>query len=132
MTALYALQPGCDVLRLERKSGGPAINLASHVCVGDWDNPNELINLAKQADVVTLENEFVDVNSLSALEQAGHQLCPAAKSISLVQDKFIQKQTLQRAGLPLAPFIALNHARISLIAQKHGIIHSLSKPVEWP
>ncbi len=104
MTALSALQLGCDVLLLERKSEGPAINLASHVCVGDWDNPNELINLAKQADVVTLENEFVDANSLSALEQAGHQLCPTAKSISLVQDKFIQKQTLQRAGLPLAPF----------------------------
>jgi 5-(carboxyamino)imidazole ribonucleotide synthase len=104
MTALSALQLGCDVLVLERKPEGPAINLASHSFVGDWDNPDDLINLAEHADVVTLENEFVDANSLYQLEKAGHLLFPTAKSIGLVQDKFIQKQTLQEAGLPLSPF----------------------------
>lgn len=123
MTALSALQLGCDVLVLERKSEGPAINLASHSFVGDWDNPDDLINLAEHADVVTLENEFVDANSLSELEKAGHLLFPTAKSISLVQDKFIQKQTLQEAGLPLSPF--------RTIESREDII-DVAKEFNWP
>ncbi len=123
MTALSALQLGCDVLVLERKSEGPAVNLASHSFVGDWDNPDDLINLAEHADVVTLENEFVDANSLSKLEKAGHTLFPTAKSISLVQDKFIQKQTLQEAGLPLSPF--------RVIESREEIIE-VAKEFNWP
>jgi len=123
MTALSALQLGCDVLVLERKSEGPAVNLASHSFVGDWDNPDDLINLAEHADVVTLENEFVDANSLSKLEKAGHTLFPTAKSISLVQDKFIQKQTLQEANLPLSPF--------KVIESREEIIE-VAKEFNWP
>ena len=123
MTALSALQLGCDVLVLERKSEGPAVNLASHSFVGDWDNPDDLINLAEHADVVTLENEFVDANSLSKLEKAGHTLFPTAKSISLVQDKFIQKQTLQEANLPLSPF--------KVIGSREEIIE-VAKEFNWP
>lgn len=119
MTALSGLQLGCDVLVLERKSEGPAVNLASHFFVGDWDNPDDLINLAEHADVVTLENEFVDANSLSELEKAGHTLFPTAKSIGLVQDKYIQKQILAEAGLPLSPFKKIeSRADITTVAEE--------------
>lgn len=104
MTALSGLQLGCDVLVLERKSAGPAVNLASHFIVGDWNDPVDLIKLAEKADVVTLENEFVDAGSLAELEKAGHLLFPTARSIGLVQDKLVQKQTLADAGLPVAAF----------------------------
>ena len=95
MTALSALEFGCDIHILERKPEGPAMNLAGKTFIGDWDNPDDLLKLAEHADVITLENEFVDANSLSELEKAGHTLFPTSKSISLVQDKYIQKQTLQ-------------------------------------
>ena len=107
MTALSALEFGCDIHILERKPEGPAMNLAGKTFIGDWDNPDDLLKLAEHADVITLENEFVDANSLSELEKAGHTLFPTSKSIGLVQDKYIQKQTLQAAGLPLAPFRAI-------------------------
>jgi 5-(carboxyamino)imidazole ribonucleotide synthase len=123
MTALSSLQLGCDVLVLERKSDGPAVNLASHSFVGDWDNPDDLIRLAEHSDVVTLENEFVDANSLSELEKAGHTLFPTAKSIGLVQDKYIQKETLEKAGLPLSPFKA--------IESREDIIE-VAKEFGWP
>ena len=123
MTALSSLQLGCDVLVLERKSDGPAVNLASHSFVGDWDNPDDLIRLAEHSDVVTLENEFVDANSLSELEKAGHTLFPTAKSIGLVQDKYIQKETLKKAGLPLSPFKA--------IESREDIIE-VAKEFGWP
>src|SRR5512137_2726670 len=72
MTALAGLQLGCDVVVLERNHHSPAANLASHSLVGDWDDPADLLRLAAQADVVTLENEFVDAASLRELEASGH------------------------------------------------------------
>lgn len=118
MTALAGLQFGCDVVVLERNNYSPAANLASHSIIGDWDNPEALVKLASQVDVVTLENEFVDAGSLRALEEAGYPLYPTARSIALVQDKFIQKQTLAAAGLPVPRFEAV--ATIADVEQVAG------------
>ena len=107
MTALAALELGCDVLVLESKSEGPAVKLASHSFIGDWNKPADLLKLAEHADVVTLENEFVLADSLMELEKAGHRLFPSAKSIALIQDKFVQKETLKAAGLPVSDFRAI-------------------------
>jgi len=106
MTALAGLQLGCEVVVLERNHHSPAANLASHSIVGDWDDPEDLLQLAAQVDVVTLENEFVDATSLRALEAGGHALFPTARSIALVQDKLVQKHTLADAGLPVPRFCA--------------------------
>lgn len=107
MTALAGLQLGCDVVVLERNNYSPAANLASHSLVGDWDQPEALLRLASQVDVVTLENEFVAAESLRALEETGYRLYPTARSIALVQDKLVQKQTLTAAGLPVPRFQAV-------------------------
>jgi len=107
MTALAGLQLGCDVVVLERNHYSPAAKLASHSIVGDWDDPEALLKLASQVDVVTLENEFVDAGSLRALEEAGYPLYPTARSLGLVQDKYVQKQTLASAGLPVTRFAAV-------------------------
>ncbi len=121
MTALAGLQLGCDVQILERKDYGPAVNLASQALTGDWDDPDELLKLGAVTDVITLENEFVDANSLAVLEQVGHALYPSARSIGLVQDKLIQKQTLAEAGLPLSEFRVINaRADIVTIANELG------------
>ncbi len=104
MTALSALQLGCDVIVLERKPDSPAARLATHSLVGDWNDPAELLKLAAQVDVVSIENEFLDTEALAKLEQAGHKLFPRTATLRLIQDKFIQKQTLAKAGLPVPPF----------------------------
>ena len=121
MTALAGLQLGCDVVVLERNAYSPAAKLAAHSLVGDWDNPETLLKLASQVDVVTLENEFVDADSLRTLEEAGCPLYPTARSIALVQDKYVQKQTLAAAGLPVprcAPVAAVS--RVEQVAAKLG------------
>jgi len=112
MTALAGLQLGCDVVVLERNLHSPAANLASHSIVGDWDNPADLIQLAKQVDVVTLENEFVEAASLRVLETSGHALFPTAGSIALIQDKLRQKQALADVGLPVLPFRAVDSPEV--------------------
>ena len=74
MIAQSALQLGCDIVVLERKEHSPAANLATETVIGDWDNPESLLVLGSMVDVVTLENEFVDADSLMALERFGHPL----------------------------------------------------------
>src|ERR1700722_2182238 len=59
MLAQSASQFGCDIVILERNDHSPAANLATENILGDWDNPESLLNLGSQVDVVTLENEFV-------------------------------------------------------------------------
>jgi 5-(carboxyamino)imidazole ribonucleotide synthase len=121
MTALAALELGCDVLVLEKKNAGPAVNLASHLFVGDWNDPADLLKLAEHADVVTLENEFVLADSLAELEKAGHLLFPSSKTVALIQDKFVQKETMEAAGLPLPDFRAVeNRDDIKAAAEEFG------------
>lgn len=121
MTALAALELGCDVLVLERNQHSPAANLATHSFIGDWDDPQALLQLAAQVDVVTLENEFVDAHSLATIEAAGGALFPTSRCIGLVQDKLTQKQALVAAGLPVPRFRAVaSPAEIADAAREFG------------
>ena len=104
MLALAARPLGCEVIVLEKTPGSPAAQLCPGSLVGDWNDPKTLLALAARCDVLTLENEFVDARALAVVEAAGHPLFPAAASLALTQDKLIQKQTLQDAGLPVAAF----------------------------
>jgi 5-(carboxyamino)imidazole ribonucleotide synthase len=107
MTALAALELGCEVAVLERAEQSPAATLATHYEVGDWNDSRTLLRLAERVDVLSLENEFVDAPSLAAVEERGHLVLPTPRSVGLVQDKLIQKQTLRSAGLPLPDFVGV-------------------------
>ena len=87
VAALAGLQLGCDVVVLERNNYSPAATLASHSIVGNWDNPEALLKLASQVDLVALENEFVEASSLRALEE-GQQGTSALGA----DDKFPREQ----------------------------------------
>ncbi|MGA0854395.1 MAG: 5-(carboxyamino)imidazole ribonucleotide synthase, partial [Luteolibacter sp.] len=100
MTAMAALRLGYRSVVLERSADCPAAATAECL-VGDWNSAEDLFRLAERVDVLTLENEFVDADLLARLEQAGHKLWPTSRSIALVQDKLIQKQTLLDAGIPV-------------------------------
>jgi len=108
MTALPAMELGCEVVILERTENTPAACLAADMLYGDWDDPANLLKLADKVDVVSLENEFVDANALKALEDAGHRLYPSSVTIGMVQDKLIQKQALSKAGISVTPFAAVS------------------------
>jgi 5-(carboxyamino)imidazole ribonucleotide synthase len=101
MTAQAAAQLGCKVVILERQPEFPAGSVAARTLMGDWNDPDSLLELASLADVVTLENEFVDAGALAVLEERGHKLWPSAATLRLIQDKLVQKQTLADAGLPV-------------------------------
>jgi 5-(carboxyamino)imidazole ribonucleotide synthase len=110
MTAQAATQLGLEVVVLERASDFPAQALDTRWIQGDWNDPAKLVELAREVDVVTLENEFVEPEALAAVERAGHALRPSAATMRLVQDKLVQKRTFAQAGLPVARFRAVASA----------------------
>lgn len=124
MTAMSALQLGCDVVILEKNPFSPAATLATHSLVGDWTQPGPVLELASRVDVVTLENEFVDASLLRMLEDAGHKVFPSSRSLALVQDKFLQKQAVQAAGLAIPEMRAVDD-----LEQLHEAIGDLGLPL---
>ncbi len=123
MTAMAALQLGCDVVVLERKKVSPAATLATHSLIGDWDLPEELLKLAAHVDIVTLENEFVNAESLKVLTDHGYTLFPSAGTMALIQDKYLQKQTYSGAGIGVTEFRAVSSP---------DDIESAGKAFGWP
>lgn len=121
MTAQAATQLGCKVVILERQSEFPAGSVAARPLIGDWNDPDSLLELAALADVVTLENEFVDAGALAVLEERGHTLWPSAATLRLIQDKLIQKQTLADAGLPVPPMRVVERVEdVAALAREWG------------
>lgn len=60
--------------------------------------------LAQQCQVITFENEFVDLPALSLLEDQGICFRPKLSVLASLLDKYEQRQFLQSLNLPVPPF----------------------------
>jgi 5-(carboxyamino)imidazole ribonucleotide synthase len=105
MSAQSALRLGFDIAILEKEHRSPAGQLTQHEFVGVVNDTVLLKRFAGQCDVITLENEFVDHQRLEVLERMGKKVFPSSKTISLIQDKLLQKEILSRHGIPVPRFI---------------------------
>jgi 5-(carboxyamino)imidazole ribonucleotide synthase len=114
MSASAAARLGIEVAILEREPDSPAARVAVRSLVGDFDDQGKLLELARDALAVTLENEFVDVPSLHWLQAQEVPVFPTAETLSRVQDKLEQKRFLQESGIPMPQFIDV-HSRESII-----------------
>jgi len=84
----------------------PAGAVCGHAVQGSITDPAKVRELAEQVDVMTVEIEHVDTSALAELEAKGKPVHPAAATLSLIQDKFAQKQHLAKLGaaVPLGEF----------------------------
>jgi len=107
MTAYAAFRLGLHVHIFDAHGSSPAGQIAHSETVGHVADHDALIAFGRSCDVVTLESEFVNERHLAALEAAGVAVHPGSHCLALVQDKLVQKQTLAGAGIPVAPFRAV-------------------------
>ncbi|TAF12378.1 MAG: 5-(carboxyamino)imidazole ribonucleotide synthase, partial [Nostocales cyanobacterium] len=63
--------------------------------------------LSTRCDVITFENEFVDLDALSLLEKQGVCFRPRLAALSPLLDKYHQRCYLQDLGLPVPEFLAI-------------------------
>jgi 5-(carboxyamino)imidazole ribonucleotide synthase len=107
MLTQAAISLGIETAIFERTLDSPAARLTPHSIAGQWDDEAALSSFAAMCDVVTLENEFVDAGVLRRLEAMGLPVYPTSMTLAQIQDKFLQKQAMAVAGLPVPPFRAV-------------------------
>ncbi len=108
MTAEAASQLGIEVSILEHEAGSPAGRIAAREVVGGWLDYDRLAEFAQGTQVVTLENEFVEVEALEWLANNGFTVYPTARTLAQTQDKLAQKRNMQAAGIPVPRYAEIS------------------------
>jgi len=84
----------------------PAVSVAAGAVLAAVDDVLATAQLADGCDVITFENEFVDLDGLRSLEQQGVLFQPSLSSLSPLLDKYVQRCYLKGLGLPSPRFWA--------------------------
>ncbi len=120
MTASAAYRLGLKVAIIEHGVDSPAGRMTKLDFPEGWSDAEALDKFIRASDVVTLENEFIDPAILEQIEER-RQVFPSSKTLRLVQDKYIQKQTMQSAGVATAEYCAADSADdLVAFAQKNS------------
>lgn len=105
----------------------PAVAIASETIFAPIDDVSATKTLASRCDVITFENEFVNLEALSPLVQQGVCFRPGLDVLSHLLDKYHQRCYLKQLGIPQPNFIALNSSLLTslgfplvLKARRHG------------
>lgn len=100
MTALAAVSMGYRVVALDPHPDCPARPLVERCWTASFDDADAAAELARHADVVSLEIEKI---ALAALDAAARHapVRPGSAVLGVVQDRIAQKRWLARHGFPL-------------------------------
>ncbi|KAM3097730.1 5-(carboxyamino)imidazole ribonucleotide synthase [Phormidesmis sp. 146-35] len=101
----------------------PAVSIAAQTILAPIENAAATAQLAQQCEVITFENEFVDLAALSQLQQACFR--PSLESLKPLLDKYDQRCYLRDRHLPTPQFSDFSNANISkfpivLKTRRHG------------
>jgi 5-(carboxyamino)imidazole ribonucleotide synthase len=103
MMAVTARQMGYRIVVLDPSPRCPTAQVSDGVVVGTLDDAEAAKHLARQVDVITLDTEHVPADVLDQLE-AIVPVRPGARVLRTIQDRLVQKQFLDRIGLPQTPW----------------------------
>ncbi|XFA72786.1 5-(carboxyamino)imidazole ribonucleotide synthase [Thermosynechococcaceae cyanobacterium Okahandja] len=102
----------------------PAVATAAGVIYADISDVGATAQLAAHTQVITFENEFVDLVALQALVRQGVCFYPTLSSLAPLLDKYQQRCFLQQLGIPVPAFAYLEEwstaAPCVIKACRHG------------
>jgi 5-(carboxyamino)imidazole ribonucleotide synthase len=99
---------GLDLVVQTPQQSDPAAAIAAQTILAPVTDPQGTAALAQQCDVVTFENEFVDLPALKALADKGVVFYPQLEVLGLVLDKFDQRRYFEQIRLPNPRFVSLS------------------------
>jgi 5-(carboxyamino)imidazole ribonucleotide synthase len=105
MMILEAKKLGFYIITLDPSPDCPSHSISDEHITAGFNDRKAIRELAEKCDVVTYEFEHIDSDILYELEKEGYNIYPTAKSLKIIQNKFIQKQKLAEAGIPVADFV---------------------------
>ena len=91
----------------------PAVIIAQYTVFASVDDAISTEILATKSDVVTFENEFVNLDALSVLAHQGVCFRPPLAALAPLLDKYHQRCYLTDLGLPVPSCFALDHHYIN-------------------
>lgn len=106
MFCYSAQRMGYRVAVLDPDPSSPAGAVADkHLCAA-YDDRQALEQLAQLCPAITTEFENVPAQSLVFLAQQS-RVTPSGEAVAIVQDRIKEKQFIQKAGVPIAPYCAV-------------------------
>lgn len=85
----------------------PAVGIASDTIFAAIDDATATAELASRCDVITFENEFIDLEALMPLAQQGVCFRPRLEALAPLLDKYEQRCYLEDIGIPQPDFMVL-------------------------
>ena len=89
----------------------PCAGIAHRFQVGDLSDERTVIEFAKNADVVGIEIEHVNVVALVELKRMGKTVIPDPDVLRTIKDKGLQKAFYQKHGIPTSPYALVENER---------------------
>ncbi len=118
---------GIDLLIQTPHKDDPAVGIADEFILADIDDAKATEKLAQKCDVITFENEFIDLKALQKLEANGVCFRPKLSALSPLLDKYEQRSYLQKIGIPVPKFTTLENLSsfnsnfpLVIKARRHG------------
>lgn len=111
----WMMGPAAEKLGLELivqtgKESDPAVAIASQTILAPVADAEGTARLSQHCDVITFENEFIDLPQLQALAARGVKFAPRLEVLAPVLDKYHQRRFYEDIGLPNPPFVTLASA----------------------
>lgn len=127
MMAGAAKKLGVELVVQTPNINDPAVPVSTDDSVfAPVDDANATAELAKKCDIITFENEFVDIEALSKLAQQGVCFRPKLEALTPLLDKYHQRSYLRDLGLPVPRFVALD---LKAFAEDDATFSQLGFPV---
>ena len=131
MMGLVAPSLGIELIVQTPSSDDPAVKRATNTVLGAIADAKATARLASLCDVITFENEFINLAALQSLARQGVIFRPSLDSLAPLLDKYQQRSYLQSIGLPVPQFSLLekatdlqqpicNNFPLVLKARRHG------------
>lgn len=126
MMGAAASKLGIDLLIQTPNSHDPAVAIASHTILAPINDATATAQLAQKCDLITFENEFVNLEALSHLAQ-GVCFRPGLNVLAPLLDKYHQRCYLEKLGIPQPKFVVETELQttdlsfpVVLKARRHG------------
>ncbi len=108
---LMMLEParrlGIRTCVIDPAADAPCARRADLFILGSLSDPEKLRDVVGRSDVTTYEIEHIETSTLQSLADAGAVIHPSPASLSLIQDKLVQRRLLADRSLPVPDFEAV-------------------------
>lgn len=104
-----ALQYPVEIHILDPSANAPCAKHAHRFVQGDFADYQTVVDFGKDLDAIGIEIEHVNADALRYLKSIGKTVVPDPDTLSIIQDKSIQKKFYTDNGIPTSPYFQLDN-----------------------